>query len=622
MANRTSRKLAIVGMDSVSLWFLDRFVERGAMPNVKRLLAEGAVTQTWPCWPWETGTNWACLATGASPWVHGINMSTHVAGRPLDEWTSGFDPALNRAEPLWRAAQRAGKRSIVIDWSQSWPLDNPDGIVHLGEDGGPTWSARALQNCAAYGTDLQPKGWWPEQILTPVRPRPADGWPGAPAGALEFEMPVRPGHQSRYRRVKPLHALVRHGAAGYDRVAVYAARGDARPLLTCRPGTMTEWALHRFETDLGPVEAGLRAKLLRLSPDGRRLHLHVSQIYSQEDFVQPAALAAELRERCGPFVRLPLTQQAVTIGVTDVPTFAEEQEYFSRWYARGAAHLLATQPWDLFMVKWHTPDWFQHLTFYMLDERHPLHDPARAAEGWALWDRIMGWGDEMVGAVREAAGPDALVAIVSDHGGECVLPGVTEGADLNARLVEKGWLKRAKDGAIDWAASVAYGHGGYVFLNVKGRDPQGVVAPGREYDVRREEILQSLWDWTDAGGRRRFQAVLPIEDAGRLGVGGDRVGDIFAIGVRPHPLAAVDRDAFWRTHTPEQVGTWDWPLINAGGHADDSFFALAGPGVRRGYRRTRPALITGVVPTVAQAAGLPTPRDADGAVIREMLDEV
>jgi predicted AlkP superfamily phosphohydrolase/phosphomutase len=257
----------------------------------------------------------------------------------------------------------------------------------------------------------------------------------------------------------------------------------------------------------------------------------------------------------------------------------------------------------------------------MLDARHPLHDPDRAEEGWALWDRVMGWGDEIIGAVREAAGPDTLIAVVSDHGGECIVPGINDaGGNLNALLIENGWLKPDDGEGFDWPASVAYGHGQYVFLNVRGRDPQGVVEPGPEYLALREEIMQALADWKDETGRRRFQAVLPVEDAGRLGVGGDRVGDIFLVNAHPHPLAEPDPDTFWKTHSREQVGDWDWPRINAGGHADDSFFLLAGPGVARGHRRPRPALITSVVPTVCRAAGLPTPRDADGAVLGDFLE--
>ncbi|MFO8006768.1 MAG: hypothetical protein R6V05_03440, partial [Candidatus Brocadiia bacterium] len=116
-----------------------------------------------------------------------------------------------------------------------------------------------------------------------------------------------------------------------------------------------------------------------------------------------------------------------------------------------------------------------------------------------------------------------------------------------------------------------------------------------------------------------FQAVLPTAKAGRLGVGGDRVGDVFLWPAEVRHDDVMPADEFWKHNTREQTGTWDWPLLNAGSHSDDSYFVLSGPGVREGYRRERPSLITGVAPTMAAAAGLPVPADADGAVLRDFL---
>ena len=110
-----------------------------------------------------------------------------------------------------------------------------------------------------------------------------------------------------------------------------------------------------------------------------------------------------------------------------------------------------------------------------------------------------------------------------------------------------------------------------------------------------------------------------MEDAGRLGSGGDRVGDVFLVSPRRHPLGGIDRDAFWQSHTREQTGTWDWPRLNAGTHSDDSYFILSGPGIETGLRRARPTLITSVAPTCATARGIPVPADADGSVLWEFL---
>ncbi len=605
-----ARKLVVIGFDSISLPTLEDFVRRGCMPTVGRLMAEGCTTQTWPCFPMETGTNWACLATGASPWVTGCNMSLHLPGEPLDQWHRGFPAEFCKAEQLWTAAARAGKRSVVFDWSQSWPLSSEEGIIHVGEDGRPDNALRALQEVRAYATHPRAEG----QHVTRIAPAPG------PEGTLEFPVPIAPGGASRYERVEPLHARILPAAGGgYDRVALYAAPDTADPLLTVRLGEWSQWQVHEFVADGKPTRAGLRAKLLILEPDGSKVHLYLSEIYCQEDFVHPTSLAGPLVEAAGPLAMQASRQQVVQGGASDIATYMDEQRHLARWWRDAASRVLGGEDWDLFMLKWHGPDWTNHLTMYMIDPRHPMYEPKRADEGWALWEELMGWGDEIVATVLDAAGPDALVALVSDHGGGTDLPGYRKPRDANALLEEKGWLVRKGEG-FDFSRSVAYSRGHYVFLNVKGRDPRGIVEPGREFRRLREEVVNALLGWRGGGDRPAYRVVLPMEDAGRLGVGGDRVGDIFLVPAKLPPDVEIDAAEFRRTHPVEETGTWDWPRLNAGSHLDDSYFVLSGPGVKRGLRRQRPTRITSVAPTLAAAWGIPTPADADGAVLGEFLE--
>ena len=611
-----AKKLIVIGFDSISLNTLEQFVERGALPTVGKLIQEGCVTQTWPCFPMETGTNWACLATGASPWVTGCNMSVHFPGTPLNQRTRGFPASVCKAEQLWTTAHKAGKKSVVFDWAQSYPLKFEDGIIHIGEDGRPDNAIRALQEVRAYTTHPRRPG----PHVTQIQPRPAAGWPNAPTDALEFEVPIVPGGASRYKKVDSLFALILKGDQGYDRVNLYSSRGADQPLLSLKLGEWTQWIEHDFTADGEPVKSGLRGRLLKLSPDAGEVHLYLSEIYPVNDFVHPAHLAPELLKHCGPFIIQCSRQQVVQGGASDIATYFDEQQYLGNWWRDAAGHILGNYDWDLFMLKWHGPDWTNHLTMYMIDDRHPMYEPERAEEGWAMWDRLMGWGDEIVARAMEAAGPDTLVALVSDHGGGTNLPGLGGHGNPNAVLQQGGWLVSRDGGGIDWTKSRAFGTGHYVYLNVEGRDPQGIVDQGDEYLSVREEIIEAMLTSTDASGRHIYRVVLPMEDAGRLAVGGDRVGDIFLLPANPHPLATVSREEFWKTHTEEQTGTWDWPLLNTGSHLDDSYFVLSGPGVKSGFRRQRPTLITSVAPTLAAAWGIPAPADADGSVLWEFLE--
>jgi predicted AlkP superfamily phosphohydrolase/phosphomutase len=319
-------------------------------------------------------------------------------------------------------------------------------------------------------------------------------------------------------------------------------------------------------------------------------------------------------------------QQVVIANASDIATYFEEQMYMGRWYRAAAEHLLNTEPWDLFMFKWHGPDWTNHLAMYMIDPRHAMYDPDRAEEGWAYWDRLMGLGDEIVRTVVEAAGEDALVALVSDHGGNTNYGGPRI-PDVNALLEAQGLLVRGAGGvdasrgpsAIDWTRTRAYCLRQYVYLNTVGRTPHGLIEPGSEaYHALRAQLIETLLDLKDDTGRHAFQAVLPTEDAARLGIAGSFAGDLFLL---PRPQVVPTRDEFYRLHpAPEKSGTWDWPKLNSGGHSDDSYLILSGPGVKQGYRRPRPTWINSVAPTLATAAGLPVPRDADGTILQDVFE--
>ena len=51
---------------------------------------------------------------------------------------------------------------------------------------------------------------------------------------------------------------------------------------------------------------------------------------------------------------------------------------------------------------------------------------------------------------------------------------------------------------VDWSRTRAYGQRSvHVYVNTKGRDPEGIVEPGREYDAVREGVLKALHEYVD-----------------------------------------------------------------------------------------------------------------------------
>jgi len=615
------RKLVIVGIDSVSAWLIERMVDRGHLPNISALMKRGCFARAMSYFPNETGTNWCVIATGAYPMTTGVNMTTHLCGEPLDKFVPGFPSYLCKAEQIWKTANRAGRRCVIIDYPQSYPL-NIDNVIHIGEDGRPDNAFRALQEDRAYVTREPNTGMvqqWKAHGLK-VELKPPSGWRSVPDDALVAELPVIPGPRSEVKSVQPLHACVWKGSNGaYQRVTIHAEKDASRKLIELSTvGEFSPWILHTFKADGRDVRAGLRAKLIKLSPDASEFHLYFSQIYPAEGFSEPAELAPSLVERFGPYVTQPSRQQVVQGGASDLKTYFEEQEYQSRWLANAVEFILKNEEWDLFIMKWHGSDWTNHLCAFMLDPLHPLYDPARADEGWDFWVSILELGDAIIGKAMEAVGEEDIVAVVSDHGGgfqTAIIP-----VNINGILEKHGYIKRLPGGGIDWQNTRAWGSKHYVWINLKGRDPQGCVEQGEEFERLRAEIIDLLLgEKNPRTGRHLFRLVCTKEDAAILGVGGDRVGDIFYWEF-DEERRKMTREEFEREYPHIKLGTWDWPLCNSGAHTHDPFIIMAGHGLKKNHRSKKTPWLSDFAPTLCYLCGLPAPADADGGVIWDFLE--
>jgi predicted AlkP superfamily phosphohydrolase/phosphomutase len=118
--------------------------------------------------------------------------------------------------------------------------------------------------------------------------------------------------------------------------------------------------------------------------------------------------------------------------------------------------------------------------------------------------------DEMVGKARELAGKNALFIVCSDHG----FSSFRRGVNYNTWLVRNGFMTlkgqnettnleklfdtRDLFASVDWSRTKAYAIGlGSIYINLAGRERDGIVLPGEEYEKIRREIKQGLESLVD-----------------------------------------------------------------------------------------------------------------------------
>ncbi|HEX6131922.1 MAG TPA: alkaline phosphatase family protein [Actinomycetota bacterium] len=179
--------------------------------------------------------------------------------------------------------------------------------------------------------------------------------------------------------------------------------------------------------------------------------------------------------------------------------------------------LIANKPWDFFMLCDIAPDRLHHVFWQYVDPRHPLYEAGNPYEG--IFHDYYRFLDRQIGSLLELVPEDAVTIVMSDHGARPMMGGLC----FNDWLIGEGYLTLAepvsgptpiKDASIDWGRTVAWGDGGYygrLFLNVRGREPQGVVDPAR-YEEVRDELIAKLEAMPGPDGEPLGTKVLKPQD--------------------------------------------------------------------------------------------------------------
>lgn len=325
------------------------------------------------------------------------------------------------------------------------------------------------------------------------------------------------------------------------------------------------------------------------------------------------------------------------------------------WLAQQAA-------WDALVVVFTETDRMQHYSLHLTAPEHPRHDAGEAA---ALQPALLAAYqaiDDGIGELLVAAGPDATVIVLSDHG----FAACARAFRVNVWLEQQGLLRRRDEAsaspgwresawrrlrshprlrrmkqslpllrdwqrppasggeltAIDWSRTAAvYSPAGGIRLNIQGREPQGMLSAD-EADVLGAELSQRLLEVVDPlTGHPVIAAVHRRQDLYH-GPYLDYAPDLILEPCRRHPDPT--RVTLLAYDFAGQVFGDSGDLT--GNHTLEGIFLAAGPDIQPGsddgvaYNEQRTVLRTiasllDAAPTILYALGLPIPADLEGRVL-------
>ncbi|MDO8141484.1 MAG: alkaline phosphatase family protein [Candidatus Brocadiales bacterium] len=330
----------------------------------------------------------------------------------------------------------------------------------------------------------------------------------------------------------------------------------------------------------------------------------------------------------------------------------------------GTLHLMNKYNWDFLMVVFTPVDVLQHRFWRFMDKAHPTYDPALAeifgnaiVEGYTQVDQA-------IGEILQNAGDDVTLFIASDHG----FTPVYKWFCINSFLKSVGLLK-TKDVApyklrikpyilqkilnkfkmgflvkwlppkvkklrvpmlkrdrlaisemIEWNASRAYATSFGININLRGREPNGMVPPG-DYNSLVEEIRNHLYQVKDPDtGRKIISKVFTKEELYHGPYEGS-APDIQFLLSEPHYMfsKSLDNAALFKNmdHNNYAINAHH---INSEESAYNAIFMAYGKHIKH-TNLNNPPRIMDIVPTALYLMGLPVPEGLDGRPLTEILDE-
>lgn len=498
-ASTKSPRMIVLGVDGMDPGFVEQHWD--VLPNLDKLRQEGGFSRLATTTPPQSPVAWSAVITGMDPGGHGIFDFLHRdpqtitpyssmaeatgGGRSLaiGPWVlplqSGTVKSLRRGTAFWEVLAQRGVPTAILRMPTNFPpVDYPgDSLAGMG-----TPDLRGDSGNFTYFTS-DPS----------VKPRDVSG------GRI---VPVKLENGRAMLRVDgPVNPLLRtHPDTFVDLVAdvdagTHAARFTAGSTqVVLREGEWSPWIRVAFPL-LGEARTipGMFRLLLRGA--GPNLAVYVSPVNIDPlapalPLSTPADYSKTLAEAIGPFY---------TQGIAE-DTSAVRAEVLSHAQFLQQANLVLDD--NLAMYRYELDHYRDGLLFYYfssVDQQSHILWGDRDDELLPVYRKI----DEAVGLARRKLGSDGTLIVMSDHGFSTFRRAV----HLNTWLMKEGFLKlidpnRAGDEElfpnVDWAQTQAYALGlNEIYLNLAGREPNGIVAPGEEARAVLARIQERLRQFRD-----------------------------------------------------------------------------------------------------------------------------
>jgi predicted AlkP superfamily phosphohydrolase/phosphomutase len=493
--NARVKKVIFLGLDGLDPRLAERFMAEGKLPNLKRLASEGSYRRLRTTFPALSPVAWSTFATGVNPGKHNIfdflnrdlrsytpELSSSRVSPPrrylrFGPWKFAISKPVvemrRKSTPFWKILGDHAIGSTILRVPITFPPDNFKGRLLSAMS---TPDLRGTQGAFSFFSTRSTSA---QQSTSEGGTRyPLRRAPDAISGELEG-----PGNLTVAFRISDNALEI----------------GDARHPLRLRE--YTPWIRVAFRSGPGSSVHGIVRFLLTETGAETSLYATPVQIDPEKPALpisQPSYYAAYLSKLLGPYSTLGMAEDtwALNEGVIDEDAFLEQAETIKQERERMFFSALERTRRGIVTCVFDTTDRVQHMFYRYLDQRVTGRHSGVIEALYRDMDRLVG---ETLKHVDE----NTALFVLSDHG----FCSFRRGVDLNAWLLRNGYLA-LENGAsesgkyfenVDWSRTRAYTLGlGGLYLNCKGRESNGAVAP-EEAEALKRELIEKLTGLRDSG---------------------------------------------------------------------------------------------------------------------------
>jgi predicted AlkP superfamily phosphohydrolase/phosphomutase len=512
LARSQFQRVVILGLDGLDYTLTERMLADGKLPNLAALRNQGCFKPLGTTLPSISPVAWSSFQTGTNPGKH--NIYDFLA------------PDLNTYQPKLSSVEIRPPRRMIRLGRYRIPLGKAE--VRLLRKSRPFWNY--LGDYGIFSSIIRvPITFPPEKLRGVLLSAMCAPDLRGTQGMFSYytTRPQRPGERTggEVHRVTRNDNTIHAELIGLDNPLVtnkrvlkvpfvVTIRNEAWATLTIdgtrhdlRKNEYTEWIRVFFRAAPGVKVHGVCRFLLLEA--GAEFGLYVTPINIDPErpvmqISSPRVYSTYLTKSQGAYATLGLAEDTWAVNEHVLGDRHFLQQCLDCDHEREVMFFdsLDKVRRGLCVVVFDGTDRLQHMFWRDIDPTHPARSEHPVPDGRNVIEDLYKSMDDLVGrTMAKCRRDDNLLMVISDHG----FNGFRRGLDLNRWLEENGYLKLHEGrrneeflSGVDWSQTRAFALGlSGIFINLKDKYAYGIVAPGDEANMLREEIAQRLTALTD-----------------------------------------------------------------------------------------------------------------------------